>query len=609
MAEPIIADINVALQQLQFPTITLWNRLEGRPRTHNFERTLQAPVHDPLWFWTRQWQMGEFKCNDTGSPVFAKLDTTTSPLDGYQPADQPPEDFDDAIPLETRVERRPIPFAREGRDVGLDLRLLMGRHWLKLLSSVGDFRDDFLTLYGISVPDPTSADDADICADRDAWQHVAAVAGHAMDGHSLYRHIKNGGVAHDGTSIPAALRAEVDALGERFVAWFERLYQQPPGEDAWRPKYLEYQFSVSAPDETGNSVLIADEYPGGELDWYALDIDPARNDLGDVTGPLPDPLTQSFIPVPLTFEGVPNTRWWTFEDSRTNLGDLNPGTKDLSKLMLAEFALVFANDWFLFPLTLTVGTATRINGLAITDVFGERTWVEAAGRGRDEDWQRWTMYTAAVAGTADVQADTRSLLLPTVPKVQTGEPVEDVMLIRDEMANMVWGIETRVPLPHGRSASGYEAAVDLRHFYERLVADSPGPEPAPAAAALRYTVMSRNVPENWIPFIPVHVPGDNRQIQLQRAALPRIIPQDPNPPVKIRPRTALLGEGRGDDAPYLLHEEEVPRAGARVRQSFQRTRWYGGKVVTWLGAEKQTGRGGGRSNLRFDFLEPAGEAS
>jgi hypothetical protein len=26
------------------------------------------------------------------------------------------------------------------------------------------------------------------------------------------------------------------------------------------------------------------------------------------------------------------------------------------------------------------------------------------------------------------------------------------------------------------------------------------------------------VPENWIPFVPVHVDGDNREVQLQRSA-------------------------------------------------------------------------------------------
>ena len=40
----------------------------------------------------------------------------------------------------------------------------------------------------------------------------------------------------------------------------------------------------------------------------------------------------------------------------------------------------------------------------------------------------------------------------------------------------------------------------------------------------------------------------------------------------------------------MHEEEEVPRSGSRVTQSFQRTRWYGGEVFVWLGVRKQTGR-------------------
>jgi hypothetical protein len=39
-----------------------------------------------------------------------------------------------------------------------------------------------------------------------------------------------------------------------------------------------------------------------------------------------------------------------------------------------------------------------------------------------------------------------------------------------------------------------------------------------------------------------------------------------------------------------------------VSQSYQRTRWIGGKVFTWLGIRKQTGRGEGTSGLAFDRL-------
>ena len=122
-------------------------------------------------------------------------------------------------------------------------------------------------------------------------------------------------------------------------------------------------------------------------------------------------------------------------------------------------------------------------------------------------------------------------------------------------------------------------------------------------AGIRYEAMT-SVPEHWIPFLPVHVPGDSRETQLQRAALPRVLDGDPDPPVKVRPRTALLREGldRTPPAAYFLHEEEVPRAGARVTQSFQRARGTDGRVLVWLGVRKGTGRGEGSSGLAFDQI-------
>jgi hypothetical protein len=136
-----------------------------------------------------------------------------------------------------------------------------------------------------------------------------------------------------------------------------------------------------------------------------------------------------------------------------------------------------------------------------------------------------------------------------------------------------------------------------------------GPASAPALlaneAAIRYQVVN-SVPEYWIPFVPVQQPGSNRQIQLQRAAMPRILDGDPNPPRKVEPRTSLLRHGLDATAPqpYFLHEEEVPRSGVRVSKAFQRTRWYDGRVYTWLGIRKQTGRGEGFSGLAFDQILP-----
>jgi len=112
------------------------------------------------------------------------------------------------------------------------------------------------------------------------------------------------------------------------------------------------------------------------------------------------------------------------------------------------------------------------------------------------------------------------------------------------------------------------------------------------------------VPENWIPFIPVHVKKSYREMQLQRAAMPRILEGDTEKPERIRPRTKLLRYGldQTSRAAYKLFEEEVPRAGIRVYQSYQRTRWYRGRIYNWLGIRKQIGRGEGSSGLCFDQI-------
>jgi hypothetical protein len=616
-----IGDMERALTERALPTVTLWNRLEGRPRRADFDRALRAEVRDALWMLTRQWQMGEFLGDDAASPVFAKIHMETTGFTKYQADGRDPKPFATDVPLEAQVEARPIPFLIGDQYVALDLRLLMGRQWLKLVrAAVGDFDDDFITGYRIDEPDLDDPADAQIVAHPEAWQQVAAVAGRMMDGFELYRYLVANPTHHayDGTSIDPGDYGAVDELAARFVAWVEGLFEQPGGaggtDDAWKPAQLEYQFACSAPTADSERVYVAEEYYHGHLDWYNLDIDPAHDGLmipGDPAIPSPyGTTTTSFIPVQLTYDGMPNTRWWAFEDRKTNFGDVKPDTTDLAKLLLLEFGLVYANDWFVIPHALAPGSIATVRGMAVTNVFGERFWIEPAGSGQDDDWQRWSMFSTSTRGAAQEPANTALVLLPAVPKIQEGRPLEEVRLIRDEMANMVWGVETRIPLPTGESRPGEEAGRETAAFYRRLleqaiadgtvvpVADDP-------KAPIRYQVMSV-VPENWIPLIPVHVEGDNREIQLQRAAMPRVLEGDPDPtPPKVRPRTVLLREGldRTPKERYFLHEEEVPRTGITVTQSFQRTRWYGGKVVTWLGVRKQVAPRTPSSGLRFDYLK------
>jgi hypothetical protein len=614
-----ITDIRQAMAGRLFPSITTWNRLEARPRTTSFDRALRAEVRDPLWMLTKQWQMGEFEGSDAGSPVFAKLQMATTRLTKYRPDAHATQLLGDDLPFNAKIEHRPVPLLLAGGPIAFDLRLAMGRYWLKLTDDLG-YHDGFITAYPIAAPDPTRKEDAALCANPLVWQMLAAVAGRAMDGGLLYLHLKasTGNHAYDGVpGVSPGDTNEIDHRAQRFVAWYERTLLQPPADDdAYVPPHLEYQFAASAPLATGEKVYVADEYGAGRLDWYALDVDGTSAALDPVPGSqttgLPPDAPQTMIPIPVSFSGMPNTRWWTFEDNRVNLGDIDASTTDLAKLLFMEFALVYANDWFVIPFTLPASAIATIRAFVVTNVFGERFSIDAAGAGADAGWQRWSMFTIDVRGQQ--AADTSLVLLPIAATILESPPTEDIQMIRDEVANMVWGVECAIPLPSGESQRGIEAARQTLAFFEaQLAARLGGPGapppfhvPPPAAVPIRYQVMN-TVPENWIPFIPVHMPNDNRTIQLQRAALPRILDGDPDPPVKVQPRTVLLREGldRSPAQTYFIFEEEVPRAGARLMQCFERTRWRDGRVYTWLRVRRQVGRGEGTSGLGFDKLVDA----
>src|SRR5438477_1892846 len=390
MAEDyIVADIGAALEKRQYPTITAWNRLEGRPRRPDFARALKAEVRDAMFMLSKQWQMGEFLGDDAGSPATVRVQLATTRLRTYRAARGTTLAFDESLPLEARVERRALPLTMDGNPMSLDIRLLMGRQWLKMIKPIADYTAAFVQKYPILAPDPTAEEDAYVCAHLEAFQVAAALAGRRMDGGALYAFLTGGTGRHAWDGIPSILgphQAAIDEVAKAFVLWFTTTFTQPRSrdEDAWMSDRLEYQFACAAPDGATETVFDAEEYYHGHLDWYNLDVDRSRHTIGTPTNPAPHPQDdqiQSLIPVPISYDGMPNTRWWTFEDRRVNFGQVTPATTDLGKLMFLEFGLVYANDWFLIPLTLNAGSLVRVRGVAVTSVFGERFWIAPAGAG------------------------------------------------------------------------------------------------------------------------------------------------------------------------------------------------------------------------------------
>ena len=231
------------------------------------------------------------------------------------------------------------------------------------------------------------------------------------------------------------------------------------------PEKLEYQFATSAPMPDGTEkVYVAEEYYAGRLDWYSLDEDQGIAALGpvpdsDQTGLKPDsPFTT--IPVPVSFSGCRIPAGGPLKRRRPTSATSTPAPPTLQSCCL------WSSRWST-PTTgssclprLPAGTLVKLQGLAVTNVFGERFWIEAAGKGIDKEWSRWSMFTINVRNApAGASADTTLLLLPTLAKAQVGPPVEEVLLVRDEVANMAWGVERTVALPTGVGRMGSEVAT------------------------------------------------------------------------------------------------------------------------------------------------------
>ena len=600
-----------------------WNRMEVRPRKKDFDNTLRAEIYDPLWMLGRQWQFGEFQGEDNGSAILAKVALETTTISKFQSGTDMATVYTDDIPLETKVEAENIHFDYK-------TRVKIGQQFFKILKSVGhieDFKSSLIAAFPIVYPQIEDTDDATtivskakLLSNHPAIQFIDAANERAMDGYSFYTQLNK---AFDttisrvfGKSNTITTRLITKAANQ-FIQWFDKIFYQPAtgNNKAWNSKKMEYEFSCALPEEKENTVLSANEYYSGHLDWYSFDIN--KNDASQgltKTDPEQDSSyrskrTLTVIPSNAQFGGMPNKRWWEIEDAAIDLGNISADERNLAKILITEFALVYSNDWFVIPYDVPVGSLSEVKGIVVTDSFGQKTLVQAAGSGEKNDWLRWNMFSMTTMEDpliTDAPADNRIFFPPVLTKVHQSEPTELVKFARNEMANMVWGVEDRIPNMLGESMDGHLAAHDLVEFLEKLNTTEENNDDETLEGVLKYE-LANTVPENWIPFVPIHLGTDNRAIQLRRASMPRTLKHlYSNSPGQIRPRTNILRVGLNDDDvqqfPNDLYEEEVPKAGVQVMASYQRARWYNGKIFNWYGRSKRTGRGQGSSGLRFDTI-------
>lgn len=586
------------------PSITSWVRLEPRCRDAAMNEGIHARVFDPLWLLARQWQVGEFEGEDAGSPVQARWRGLSAPLTRVWPgAAQPgqpirPQPYDPAaLPLEAVVERRPVrasgPF-----DAGSSIRLAAesGLHFLRLLEAQPlsrSYRAAFIAQHALEAP--TAAERATLDDEsRDYWE---LMAGRVPDGRLLAAAWR----AADGTRLPLPAepaiavpdRAEVNAAIDAWLATYETLFCEPaPGPDAWQRERLEYAFSAGAGLGAADLTLTAAEYDGGRLDWHSVDLDPAVP-LGAVFDQAAGEIARTVTPAPVSFRGAPARRFWEFEDARIDHGLLPAGPGDLPQLLLSDFAGSHGNDWYVIPVDLAVGTLTQTRSLVVADTFGVQTLIRPHEPGTAEQANVFSMFALATLQRPPAR-DTLSAAIyrPSAPRANLfylapgllrsldGSPRDEVLLLRDELANLAWAVEKVV---QGRVEQRVDRATDERR--EASAADSPG-------GALPSYRLATEVPPHWIPLVPQRQGAPDGSLRLVRGRLQQAGGVN-------AARGAILA-----GAPLKLHDEEVPREGALVTRGYQCTRWIGGSTVLWLALHKRVGRGEGSSGLRYDGIEP-----
>lgn len=523
-----------------------WTRLEPGNWGSHLERGLEARLHDPLWVLARQWQLGEFRGIDAGSPVRAELELEQAKLDRFYPGgdgEGQPYDVRQA-PLEVLVEP-------EADGATLPIAFQAGRHLAELLREAGlDLVCEALVeRYPLVVPstplDPRT----------EAYLRVAA--GRVPDGLEIHRGLSQDPPELDVNADSAATAAEIF---QQWLGWVNAGWPDLAAEGTcWSPEHLEYRFAVSAPGQDERQRLSVDEYQPGRLDWYSFAVEKGQPDANS------RPETLELPPIPpasLELRGMPVTNWWEFEDGALNLDMMEAAWDGGIDLMLMELLFAFGEEWHLIPVDLEVGSLYRVHRLTVTDTFGVTRTLPAP----QPEALRFALFHPT-------EGEAQLLLPPTLASRIQGDVCERVLFARDELANAAWAIEKTV------AAGPLETPVDRDH--------SPATEPPPPAGSdpqeLTYQLVEQ-LPANWLPLLPARTSGPSPDFRLH-----------------LSPQEGQIIGGKILTPPDLaLCEEELPRSGLEVTRAPQRSRWLGGATCSWISRRRRIGIGELYRGIDFD---------
>ena len=211
-----------------------------------------------------------------------------------------------------------------------------------------------------------------------------------------------------------------------------------PLPDAWVSERLEHTFSLTAATIRPRCSSSHPGYSGGRLDWDAFtlqDVARRRRHTASEHGSTPC----RYRSTSRACRSYASGSWARGSTSRAcrRTGRHRP------RLLLVEFALTFASDWFLVPVPVPVGALIE-HGRPDRHRYVRRCDAHPRGRagsGADPSWA-----LERFSDATDMDRASGLLLVPPPPAggLKT-DPIEEVAFVRDELANLVWAIEETNP--------------------------------------------------------------------------------------------------------------------------------------------------------------------
>lgn len=477
-------------------------------------------------------------------------------------------------PLESRVEAEAVPSAR----TRLALSAAAGLDLLRRLDEAGlhELRSAFRERARLQV-DPA---DLEMLPEADRARIRLLLRG-SLDGFRLLQATEQA-IAE---FAPEVLREGALAVWRQWREAKRRRFDQPgPSGETWVDSRLEHRCSIAtaAPDEA--VVLRVDQYAGGRLDWYSFNVDAA---VPPHKVDVPTGVARMFrrevetLAVPLAYAGMPASRYWQFEEGAVYFGGIEAGPADLGRLLVAEFATIYSDDWFLAPVRFPIGCLARVERVSVRNTFGERHTVRSCAEWDEEQ---------AASGKAPWLA-----LVPSLSSTLHGAPLETVSFVRDEAANLAWAIEEHIETAGGRSLSRRLTANIARRRDAGAQAGSASASADDGDAAWRYRLQTP-VPPYWIPLVPERPDPRSAAVVLCRA---RMLAWSE---LEDAQEAGAMGNLLTPTRRFVLHEEEIPRGGVQVTRQWQVARGADGSLHLWMARHKRPGKGERGSGLQYDKM-------